>query len=471
MYDRRSLERGGSSKVPTQNNAITLKRCKFKGFFYVGNSNKSVLTESTDFSHCFSSKSRVTECNNENDDEPVECGTSTQSLSICSASSSTFSVASFDVSSTYSNSVSSLAVLCDADLEAGIDEDNEGKKTKQFDEKKVIEVSTPSNPLVAATFDSPLVKSLWISSLKSNSSPEVSCSADVEACSACNNEKEEGRQSVEKTSCGLSLKSNSFSAVSREEDSEGNNGEEEVPGPRNRHNSISEVSTEFRSSLQKYADVLSAKLRLVSPLGANVISMKEVVNVCQIIETCEYFWGKIQFLKDQPKKIFPIDMIAEQRRFRNTAAQGVRVLVTELDRRTNAAFDKMRAINWETIEEVIEDSGYVQSMHDDIHPFMEIVQRCLQPSCYRNICDEFSSVFTSRFFAFFTDGRRFGQSASQQLYLYFSKINTLILKLITMKNGSLSGAIMQDPCHEAIMRRFIRIDKFLIEMRNSPSKT
>lgn len=215
----------------------------------------------------------------------------------------------------------------------------------------------------------------------------------------------------------------------------------------------------FQDSLRKYSQVLSQKLPppatgnvgvggialtgVAAPFGKQEsstgtvykIPKGEEVTVCHVIATCEYCSETVEALQDLIRDTIDkdyeskIDMSNEQEAFHDVTAKAVRILVSGMEMRLDAAFKMMSATNWSTLEAVGEESSYVRLIHEEIHPFVTTVRELLPTSYFRSFCDKFANNFTKAYYETIMRMKRISENGAQQLLLDVYNLKTLLLKL------------------------------------------
>jgi hypothetical protein len=215
----------------------------------------------------------------------------------------------------------------------------------------------------------------------------------------------------------------------------------------------------FQDSLKKYSQVLSQKLPppatvtvgvggialtgVAAPFGKQEASTGTVykipkgeeVTVSHVIATCEYCSETVEALQDLIRDTIDkdyeskIDMSNEQEAFHDVTAKAVRILVSGLEMRLDGAFKAMSSTNWSTLEAVGEESSYVRSVHEEIHPFVTTVRELLPTSYFRSFCDKFATSFTKTYYETIMRVKRISENGAQQLLLDVYNLKTLLLKL------------------------------------------
>jgi hypothetical protein len=224
----------------------------------------------------------------------------------------------------------------------------------------------------------------------------------------------------------------------------------------------------FQDTLRKYATVLGGKfpapltttavggisipVSSFGPKQADITSSSsyrippgEEVTVCHVIDTCEYCADTVEALEDMIRETIDeefknrIDMSGEQEAFHDITARGIRVLVSGLENRTEAAMKDMNNMNWATIEMVGEESDYVRTLHQAIQPFVEKVKGLIPTSYFRSFCDRFAAAFTKSYYESLIRQKRISESGTQQLLLDVYNIKTLLLKLPVIETKAAVG--------------------------------
>ena len=220
------------------------------------------------------------------------------------------------------------------------------------------------------------------------------------------------------------------------------------------------VYKEYRRALQNYANMLTTRMppplkeRDTSGLGgfgsssssaapvdprkaAYKIPAGEEATVCNVIATSEYTAETISDLEDAVKqKLLPqyrdkIDMSVEVDKFRDVTAIGIRILVTGLENRLDAAYREVGAVQWSTIPSVEDESPYVRMMNNVIRPYAESLGMLLPAIYYKNFCDKFAANFATQFYSVLCKQKRFSEMGTHQMLLDLTNVKGLIGTLPT----------------------------------------
>jgi len=221
----------------------------------------------------------------------------------------------------------------------------------------------------------------------------------------------------------------------------------------------------FQETLQKYASVLDQKFpstisiasttinnlaatltvgsaTSTSAIGSYRIPPGEEVNICHVIDTCEYCADTVEALESLIKDKIDlsyksqVDMSSEQGAFYDVNAKGIRVLVSGLEHRADTIFREMSSMNWSTLDTVGEESPYVRKLHSVIHPFVETLQSLLPSTYFKNFCDKFATAFINLYYSFIIRLKRISDLGTQQLLLDVYNVKTLLLKIPVMQKKS-----------------------------------
>ena len=223
----------------------------------------------------------------------------------------------------------------------------------------------------------------------------------------------------------------------------------------------------FKDSLHKYSQILNAKLPspMASSVGISIgsgfvgkhdsktdsstasyrLPPGEEVTVCHVVSTCEYCAETTEALEDLIRDTIDeeykdqIDMMAEQEVFHDTTAKSIRVLVSGLSNRTEAAIKTMTGINWGAWDAVGEESSYVRAIHEEIQPMVITVRGLLPTSYFRSFCDKFAALFISVYYDSLIKLKRISEPGTQQLLLDVYSLKTLFLKLPILEDTSSGG--------------------------------
>lgn len=231
----------------------------------------------------------------------------------------------------------------------------------------------------------------------------------------------------------------------------------------------------FKDSLKKYCQILNSKLpsalpnqNPVSVVGVGGLSIPssfggggkqdnqqvspvyripkgEEVTACHVISTCEYCADTVEALEDLIRETIDeefkakVDMMGDQESFHDTTAKAIRVLVSGLVNRTEAASKIMMSTNWGSWDSVGEESQYVRTMHEEIEPFVRTVRELLPTSYFRSFCDKYALSFSSAFYDSLIRLKRISEPGTQQLLLDIYSLKTLFLKLPVLEESSGPG--------------------------------
>ena len=122
-------------------------------------------------------------------------------------------------------------------------------------------------------------------------------------------------------------------------------------------------------------------------------------------------------------------MSEEQGAFQDVTAKSIRVLVSGLEQRLDAALKDMSKTNWSTFDMVGEESSYVRTIHLTVHPFVCKVRESIPSSYFRSFCDKFALLFISTYYKALIGLKKISEMGTQQLLLDVYSIKTLLLKL------------------------------------------
>jgi len=122
-------------------------------------------------------------------------------------------------------------------------------------------------------------------------------------------------------------------------------------------------------------------------------------------------------------------MSEEQGAFQDVTAKSIRVLVSGLEQRLDAALKDMAKTNWSTFDMVGEESSYVRTIHQIVHPFVCKVRELIPSSYFRSFCDKFALLFISTYYKALIGLKKISEMGTQQLLLDVYSIKTLLLKL------------------------------------------
>jgi hypothetical protein len=264
----------------------------------------------------------------------------------------------------------------------------------------------------------------------------------------------------------------------------------------------------FQRTLRKYAKVLASKypsalsgptaaiggLSIAGLTAGSGSGIKDIyripagdeITICYVIDTCEYCSETVEALQDlivdkiDDKYRSKIDMSSEEEAFHDVTAKGIKVLVSGLVHRTDQAFKGMYNINWSALDVVGEESAYVRSMHNEVHPFVVKVKSSLPNSYFRNFCDQFAMIFTNAFYNTITRQKRISESGTQQLLLDVYNLKTLLLKLPVLEKADATspsrtpskqvGSLIAPAMYtKMVTKQFQRIE-ILLKLVGTPSE-
>lgn len=161
----------------------------------------------------------------------------------------------------------------------------------------------------------------------------------------------------------------------------------------------------------------------------------EEITICHVIDTCEYCADTVEALEDLirdkigTKYKEKIDMSEDQDAFQDVTAKCIRVLVSGLEQRLDAALKEMSRTNWSSFDMVGEESSYVRTIHLAIHPFVVQVRELIPSSYFRSFCDKFALSFAAAYYRTLVGLKRISEAGTQQLLLDVYSVKTLLLKL------------------------------------------
>jgi len=224
----------------------------------------------------------------------------------------------------------------------------------------------------------------------------------------------------------------------------------------------------FKEALRKYASILNSKLPPQVASSATVVGgisiagsfggkhdhtsgvsyrvpNGEEVTVCHVITTCEYCADTLEALEDLIRDTIDdeykskIDMIADQDTFHDITAKSITVLVSGLTGRVDNGLKPMSATNWAIWSAVGEESPYIQTMHEEIEPYVRTVRSLLPTSYFRSFCDKFAASFTALYYDILVRLKKISEPGTQQLLLDVYNLKTLFLKLPVLEDTSTPG--------------------------------
>ena len=217
----------------------------------------------------------------------------------------------------------------------------------------------------------------------------------------------------------------------------------------------------FQKKLKSYAKVLDKKLpQPQTQIAAKMASLAnsaqttsavyrippgQEVTVCHVIDTCEYCVDTVEALEDLirdkigSKYQDKIDMSEEQDVFQDVTAKSIRVLVSGLEQRLDAPLKELSRTNWSLFDVVGEESFYVRTIQQTIHPFVTEVRQLIPSSYFRSFCDKFAMNFASTYYRTLTGLKRISEAGTQQLLLDVTTIKSLLLKLPVLEAEKKQG--------------------------------
>ena len=110
-------------------------------------------------------------------------------------------------------------------------------------------------------------------------------------------------------------------------------------------------------------------------------------------------------------------MSEEQGAFQDVTAKSIRVLVSGLEQRLDTTLKDMSKTNWSAFDMVGEESSYVRSIHQVVHPFVCKVRELIPSSYFRSFCDKFALLFISTYYKALVGLKKISEMGTQQLLL------------------------------------------------------
>ena len=167
--------------------------------------------------------------------------------------------------------------------------------------------------------------------------------------------------------------------------------------------------------------------------GRRIASRRARRSPCATSSTpCEYCANLVRD-KIGDKYKDKIGMSEEQGAFQNVTAKSLRVLVSGLEQRLDAAMKDISRTNWSTFDMVGEESGYVRATHLTVQPFVVKVRKLIPLSYFCSFCDKFATAFALAYYQTLVGLKRISEAGTQQLPLDVYSIKTLLLKFPVME--------------------------------------
>ena len=161
--------------------------------------------------------------------------------------------------------------------------------------------------------------------------------------------------------------------------------------------------------------------------------------VCAVINTCEYCSKTTAQLADSiAAKVDDglkekVDLETPQEHFQGVITAGMKVLVAALETRVANGFTAMRAVKWETMEEVGEDaSPFMAEIVGACREMMPQLGETLNPLYVRFFCDKFVKAFVPRLIGNIYRCKRIGEVGAQQMQIDVGTLRQTLLDLPTL---------------------------------------
>ena len=198
------------------------------------------------------------------------------------------------------------------------------------------------------------------------------------------------------------------------------------------------------------------------------------IAICHVIDTNEYCDKTIETLQEiiQEKidKSFEdkVDLSEVQDEYNDLTALCLKVLISGLQQRLEGAgaWKELNAVRWGDFDMVGEESKYVQTITNEIQPFVTAIVKLIPSSYFRNFCDKFATSFINQLHNVILKQRRITETGAQQLLLDITALRTLTLKLPVLGNP---GAITSSMFTKQVTVDFGKIE-MLLKLISTPSE-
>jgi hypothetical protein len=114
-------------------------------------------------------------------------------------------------------------------------------------------------------------------------------------------------------------------------------------------------------------------------------------------------------------------------------------LVAGLENLLEEQLHLLHKINWQTFENVGDESTYVIEIGDKIKMFVPILRQMLSSLYFTNFCDKFAACFLPKILQTVMKCRKINQVATQQMLLDMYALKTLFLQLPLIVEGGIEN--------------------------------
>lgn len=164
---------------------------------------------------------------------------------------------------------------------------------------------------------------------------------------------------------------------------------------------------------------------------------EELCRVCSILTTAEYCLETTQQLKEKLKeKVDPsladkIDLSGEEDVFNSVIANCIQLLVQDLESACEPALTAMSKIQWQSVETVGDQSGYVTAITTHIRQALPLIRDNLTSSrkYFTQFCVKFASSFIPKFITHIFKCKPISTVGAEQLLLDAHMLKTVLLDL------------------------------------------
>eukprot|EP01062_Namystynia_karyoxenos_P045751 TRINITY_DN3407_c0_g2_i1.p1 TRINITY_DN3407_c0_g2~~TRINITY_DN3407_c0_g2_i1.p1 ORF type:complete len:977 (+),score=327.09 TRINITY_DN3407_c0_g2_i1:96-3026(+) len=160
--------------------------------------------------------------------------------------------------------------------------------------------------------------------------------------------------------------------------------------------------------------------------------------VCLIVNTADYCQetaGKVA--EELRAKVEPLPLEQDEKapdEFRLVISKGVQQMISNLTQALTPPLEEMVSMNWDTLEDVGDQSKYVTDICHILHERFTTINNELQPSLLRYVCDKFVANFMPRYISTIYRLKRLNGPACQQLLLDLQVLKSLLPDLPNLGN-------------------------------------
>ncbi|KAK9815375.1 hypothetical protein WJX72_002419 [[Myrmecia] bisecta] len=157
--------------------------------------------------------------------------------------------------------------------------------------------------------------------------------------------------------------------------------------------------------------------------------------ICTIVSTSEYCTEVVGALGRSIAKTVDapysdkVDMSEEEDEFQAVITACLSVLLLGLETRLDAAMTQMVRMGWATLEQVGDQSEFVNSFSKTLSETGPKLGSLLSDTHFRYLCDKLANSFTPRYYEYIFRCKKISEAGSQQLLLDTQAIKGLLLEL------------------------------------------